>query len=160
MQKLIGLALAGLCICATAQAAEAPKGCFQMNFTKAWLKKVEKQFVTSIQIDTRKAAVTSEPPGIVGKLSAKFRDDKELWWHTDFECLDGGESWACSTHCDGGTFILTKGKKGLQIVNQRFLKFNRPERSECDKEPRFVYADIEHTTFNLPQITSKACAKK
>ncbi len=160
MRKLIGMALAALCLSTSAQAAELPKGCFQMNFTKAWLKKVEKQFVTSIQIDARKSADSTEAPGIMGKLSAKFRDDKEIWWHVEFECLDGGESWACSTHCDGGTFILTKGKKGLQIVNQRWLKFNRSGRTDCDAEPRFVYADIEHTTFNLPQITSKACTKK
>jgi hypothetical protein len=132
-------------------AANAPKGCFVKKFDKAWLKKVEKQFVTTIQIDVRKSEMED---GIKGKLSVKFRDDKALWWHSEFECLSGGESWACSTQCDGGTFILSPGKKGLQIVNQRWLKFNR---DQCDAEPRFVYADIEHTSFTMPQINTKPC---
>jgi hypothetical protein len=134
-----------------AAAANEPKGCFSKKFEKAWLKKVEKQLVTSIQIDVRK----SEAEGnIKGKLSVKFRDDKSLWWHSEFECLSGGDSWACSTQCDGGAFLLSRGKKGLQIVNQRWLKFNR---SQCDKEPRFLYADVEHTTFTMPQINNKPC---
>jgi hypothetical protein len=133
------------------QAADALKGCFHRKFDKTWLKKVEKQFVTTIQIDVRKAEAEGS---VMGKLSVKFRDDKEVWWHSEFECLNSGESWACSTHCDGGTFLLSRGKKGLQIINQRFLKFNR---EQCDAEPRFVYADIEHTSFTMPQINNKPC---
>jgi hypothetical protein len=150
VRKLWGLVVTA-CLVLPASAANAPKGCFSKKFEKAYLKKVEKQLVTAIQMDVKKSDTEN---GIKGKLSVKFRDDKELWWHSEFECLSGGDTWACGTQCDGGTFLLSRGKKGLQIINQRWLKFNK---AQCDVQPRFLYADVEHTTFTMPQINAKPC---
>jgi hypothetical protein len=150
------LALGSAVASTPALSANALKGCFQQNFDKAYLKKVEKQFITAIQLDIKKGNATTRKPNIEGKLRAKFRDDKETWWQGTFLCLDGGPSWSCSMECEGGTFILSPGKKGLQLVNQSFLRFHK---TDCETEPRDIRADLEHTTFIMPQLTSGACKK-
>jgi hypothetical protein len=138
-------------------AADAIKGCFQKNYEKTYLKKVEKQFITAIQLDVKKGEEASDRSTVEGKLRARFRDDKEKWWEGQFVCMDNGPSWACSMECEGGTFILSPGKKGLQLANQSFLRFHEDE--TCESKPRDIRADTEHTIFIMPQITSKACKK-
>jgi hypothetical protein len=143
-----------LMVSGLANAADMQKGCFQQDFSKAYLKKVENQFITSIQVEAGKGTMPSSKPTMAGTLRARFRDDKTVWWTGKFECVDGGASWSCIMDCDGGTFIMSRVKSGLQLVNQSFLRFGK---TSCDPEPRDIKADVEHTVFTMPQISSGKC---
>lgn len=138
----------------TAQAAMAPKGCYEKTWSKGELKKLPLQQVTGLRLEANLGAPPASKPQAFGRLMARFRDTGDAWLSTAFECSDTGAGFACASYCDGSIFVLSSGGSGLQIMPPQGVTLAHPD---CDGTTAKLAMNADQKPFPLARRTGKAC---
>lgn len=135
-------------------AGNMPKGCYEKTWSKAELKKLPLQQVTSIRIEAGTSAMPDNKPISWGSISARFRDTGEQWFTTAYECSDTGAGLACATICDGGVFVTSSGSKGLRLIPQKSVTLFG---ADCAEPTGELKLNADKLPFVLGRLSSRAC---
>jgi hypothetical protein len=154
MRKSLGLV--ALLLCADPAMAETKtlKGCFEVKYSKDWMKKNTEQLVLQARVSLRLEKAPDSKPATYGRLSIKFKDGEDKWFSQRFECADNGESLACSMECDGGVFLMAQGKKGLRVLLRSTTQFTN---DDCEGTPTLLSRYHAPESMLFTQKSVKAC---